>query len=58
MKRQWLDRLIFIVVVPFLIYLTYERNKVWKDDVMLWANVAEKAPDNALFLFKEKKYLA
>lgn len=47
MKRQWLDTLIFIVVVPFLIYLTYERNKVWKDDVALWEDVVAKAPDNA-----------
>lgn len=38
--------LIFIVVVPFLVYLTYERNKVWQDDVALWKDVAEKAPDN------------
>lgn len=47
MKRQWSDMLIFILVVPFLVYLTYERNKVWKDDVALWEDVVAKAPDNA-----------
>jgi len=47
MKRRWLDTLVFILVVPFLIYLTYERNKVWKDDVALWEDVVAKAPDNA-----------
>lgn len=47
MKRQWLDALIFIVVIPSLVYLTYERNKVWKDDVALWEDVVAKAPDNA-----------
>ncbi len=47
MKRRWLDTLVFILVVPFLAYLTYERNKVWQDDVTLWADVVAKAPDNA-----------
>jgi len=28
-------------------YLTYERNKVWRDDIALWKDATEKAPDNA-----------
>ena len=32
-------------------YLTYERNKVWKDDLTLWNDNAEKAPNLARPIF-------
>lgn len=34
------------IVIALLTYLTYERNKVWQDDVSLWEDVVAKAPDN------------
>ncbi len=47
MKQGWLNVLIFIIVISSLTYLTFERNKVWQNDVTLWKDVVEKAPDNA-----------
>ncbi|KAF0146448.1 MAG: hypothetical protein FD156_116 [Nitrospirae bacterium] len=47
MKQNIFNILIIIIIVLPLTYLTYERNKVWKDDVALWEDVVAKAPDNA-----------
>lgn len=47
MKQRLLNVLISVIVVLSLAYLTYERNKVWQNDVTLWKDVTEKAPDNA-----------
>ncbi|MBI5205542.1 MAG: tetratricopeptide repeat protein [Nitrospirae bacterium] len=47
MKQNIFSILIIIIIVLPLTYLTYERNKVWKDDVALWEDVVAKAPDNA-----------
>ena len=47
MKQKIFNILIIIIIVLPLTYLTYERNKVWQDDVALWADVVAKAPDNA-----------
>lgn len=47
MKQKIFSILIIISIVLPLTYLTYERNKVWKDDVALWEDVVAKAPDNA-----------
>lgn len=39
---------IFIGVVSLIFgYLTYERNKVWKDDLTLWSDVVAKSPTKA-----------
>lgn len=38
---------IFVGIIASLTYSTYERNKVWQDDLTLWKDVTEKAPDNA-----------
>jgi len=46
MKRKIFNILIIIIIVLPLTYLTYERNKVWQDDVALWEDVVAKAPDN------------
>lgn len=37
---------LFLVVVGFG-YLTFERNKVWKDDWRLWNDVIQKSPNKA-----------
>ena len=37
---------VFAVVICVWISLTYERNKVWKDEISLWSDVIAKAPDN------------
>lgn len=47
MKQKIFNILIIIIIVLPLTYLTYERNKVWQDDVTLWEDVVAKAPDNA-----------
>lgn len=38
---------ILMLVISLLTYLTYERNKIWQNDITLWADVAEKAPSNS-----------
>jgi protein O-mannosyl-transferase len=38
---------IFIVMIVSNSYLTYERNKVWKNDLTLWTDVVAKSPDKA-----------
>lgn len=47
MKQKIFNILIIIIIGLPLTYLTYERNKVWTDDVALWEDVVAKAPDNA-----------
>jgi len=47
MRQGWLNFLVFTVIISSLTYLTYERNKVWMNDVTLWKDSVEKAPDNA-----------
>ncbi len=46
-RRRLLIFLTSAVVVFSFTYLTYERNKVWQNDITLWKDVTEKAPDNA-----------
>ena len=36
-----------LIIVVVLSFTTFARNKVWKDDLSLWEDVARKAPDNA-----------
>ena len=35
---------IFAAIISMATYLTYERNKVWKDEVTLWSDVISKSP--------------
>ncbi|MBT4483474.1 MAG: tetratricopeptide repeat protein [Candidatus Latescibacteria bacterium] len=37
----------FTALIIFFSILTYERNKVWKDDITLWSDVVKKSPDKA-----------
>ena len=40
--------IIFLVVMSiFFSYWTYERNKVWKDDLTFWTDIYKKSPDKA-----------
>jgi protein O-mannosyl-transferase len=44
-------RLILIALLIFIIgsnsYLTYQRNKIWKDDLSFWSDAVLKSPDKA-----------
>ncbi len=43
--------LVFIVIAGSNSYLTYERNKIWKNDLTLWTDVVEKSPNKARALY-------
>ena len=38
---------ILAIMAVIYSYLTYERNKVWKDDLTLWTDVVSKSPNKA-----------
>jgi tetratricopeptide (TPR) repeat protein len=42
-RRTWMTTLVFTLVLCMLSVLTYQRNRVWRDDVTLWTDVAAKA---------------
>lgn len=46
-KQKLLNILLTVVIISSFTYLTHERNKVWHDDITLWEDAVEKAPDNA-----------
>lgn len=46
-EQKSLSVLISVIIISSFTYLTYERNKVWRDDVTLWRDAVEKAPYNA-----------
>jgi tetratricopeptide (TPR) repeat protein len=43
--------LIFVFIIGINSVLTYQRNKVWKDDISLWSDAISKSPN------KERPYL-
>ena len=45
---RWEKISIFLLSAMVLLYTswTYERNRVWKDEVSLWSDAASKSPDN------------
>ena len=54
---------ILLVIIASNSILTFQRNKVWKDDFTLWSDVIAKSPNKArgyicrsFFLNKEEKY--
>jgi tetratricopeptide (TPR) repeat protein len=52
LKKRWQKTEIillvsFIAIAMVLTFATYERNKVWKDDISLWQDVVKKSPNNA-----------
>jgi tetratricopeptide (TPR) repeat protein len=46
-KHKWVAMLILLIMTVSFSYLTYERNKVWKDDLTLWSDVVSKSPGKA-----------
>lgn len=36
---------LFIIIIVSNSYLTYERNKVWKNDLTLWSDIVQKSPN-------------
>src|SRR6185436_9055578 len=38
---------IFLIVIATLMYLTFERNKVWQDEITLWTDGVKKSPHEA-----------
>ncbi len=46
-KFKFLAIAIFAVIIGSNSYMTYQRNKVWKDDLTLWSDNVSKAPDIA-----------
>ena len=41
-KYKHIAIIIFVIIISSNSYLTYERNKVWKDDLTLWSDVVSK----------------
>jgi len=43
-KFKWLGITFMLVVVTVFSFWTYQRNKVWRDDITLWQDVVNKSP--------------
>jgi len=43
-KFKWLGITFMLVVVTVFSFWTYQRNKVWRDDIALWQDVVNKSP--------------
>ena len=46
-RYKYLALSLFLIIIAFDSILTYERNKVWKDDLTLWSDAVSKSPDKA-----------
>ncbi len=46
-KYKLLAMGILLIMIGSNSYLTYERNKVWKDDLTLWSDIVSKSPGKA-----------
>jgi tetratricopeptide (TPR) repeat protein len=46
-KPAWLMVAIACAVVVVCAYWTYERNKIWQDDLVLWIDINKKSPNKA-----------
>jgi tetratricopeptide (TPR) repeat protein/uncharacterized membrane protein YwzB len=44
-KHKYIAISIFVIIIGSNSWLTYERNKVWKDDLTLWTDNVAKTPD-------------
>ncbi len=47
LKPRFARYAVFLFIIGLLIFLTYQRNKVWKDDVALWGDVVKQSPQKA-----------
>lgn len=50
-KYKHIAIIIFVIIISSNSYLTYERNKVWKDDLTLWSDVVSKSPNKPRSLY-------
>lgn len=63
-KYKYIAISVFTILIGGYSLLTYERNKIWKDDLTLWSDVISKSPNKArsysargnFLLRNEKKY--
>jgi len=46
-KYKYLAIAVFVIIIGLNSYLTFERNKVWKDNLTLWSDNADKTPNLA-----------
>jgi protein O-mannosyl-transferase len=46
-KYKYLAVSILIIIIISNSFMTYERNKIWKDDLSLWSDVVSKSPNKA-----------
>ena len=46
-KPEWLSWAIFCALILVCSYWTFERNKVWRDNVTLWTDTTKKSPNKA-----------
>jgi tetratricopeptide (TPR) repeat protein len=46
-KYKYLAISVLVVIIGSNSCLTYERNKVWKDDLTLWSDVVSESPDKS-----------
>jgi tetratricopeptide (TPR) repeat protein len=46
-KPRWLSAGIACALILLLSYGTFQRNKVWQDEISLWADVVKKSPGKA-----------
>ncbi len=50
-KHKYLAISIFVIIIGLNSKLTYERNKVWKDEQTLWSDVISKSPNKVRPIF-------
>lgn len=46
-KRPWVLRITFILILALFSFWTWQRNEVWHDNIRLWTDVITKSPNNA-----------
>ena len=46
-KPYWIEISIFVAVILFLSIGTYTRNRLWNDEIGLWADCVKKSPNKA-----------
>lgn len=46
-KYKYIAISVLVIIIGSSSFLTYERNKIWKDDITLWSDVVSKSPNKA-----------